>query len=173
LVIFLIFFEQFCTELITNGVANQTKFVVVPFLSSAGNGSEAIHPIHSALTTDGATTSPVALTDINLLLSGANVLQQNYRYSYEAFLEQLAGSGAVNGAMIDGVSSGVIDEVAFNNTYAYYVIDTSRMIDVEKAVPKSLQLLTNIQSPKAVDLYTFILYNNDFAIDCLTGARVD
>ena len=162
------------TELITNGVANQEKFVVVPFLSGASNGTEAVPPIQSCLTTDGATTSPVQLNDLNILLSGATVLQQNYRYSYEMFLEQMLGCGGVNGGMIDEVSSGIIDEVAFNNNYAYSVVDTSRMLDVEKSVPKSLQLNCNIQSSAlAVDLYTFILYKNDFAVDCLTGARVE
>jgi len=46
-------------------------------------------------------------------------------------------------------------------------------LEVEKAVPKSVQLLAQIQAASLkVDLYTFICYKNDFAIDVLTGARV-
>ena len=89
------------------------------------------------------------------------------------FLEQLKGTGAVNGGVVDGVTSGQIDQLAFENIYAYHVVDTSRMLEVEKAVPKSVQLLAQIQaSSLAVDLYTFICYKNDFAVDVLTGARV-
>jgi hypothetical protein len=159
------------TELLTNGVANQSRIVVCPFLNSTSNNGTS--PFQSCFTTDGATTSPVQLNEFNILLSGANVLQQNYRYTYEMFLEQLKGTGAVNGGVVDGVTSGQIDQLAFENIYAYHVVDTSRMLEVEKAVPKSVQLLAQIQaSSLAVDLYTFICYKMDFAVDVLTGARV-
>lgn len=160
------------TELLTNGVKNQTRLVVMPFLTAASNGGVA--PIQSALTTDGATCSPVALNDFNILLSGASLLQSNYRYSYEMFMEQLRSAGAINGGMTDGFTSGIIDQVAFENNYGYMVVDTARMLDIEREVPKSVQLLTQIQAPSgvSVDLYTYICYKNDFAIDALTGSRV-
>ena len=160
------------TELLTNGVKNQTRLVVMPFLTAASNGGVA--PIQSALTTDGATCSPVALNDFNILLSGASLLQSNYRYSYEIFMEQLRSAGAINGGMTDGFTSGIIDQTAFENNYGYMVVDTARMLDIEREVPKSVQLLTQIQAPSgvSVDLYTFICYKNDFAIDAMTGSRV-
>ena len=160
------------TELLTNGVKNQTRLVVMPFLTAASNGGVA--PIQSALTTDGATCSPVALNDFNVLLSGASLLQSNYRYSYEIFMEQLRSAGAINGGMTDGFTSGIIDQTAFENNYGYMVVDTARMLDIEREVPKSVQLLTQIQAPSgvSVDLYTFICYKNDFAIDAMTGSRV-
>ena len=160
------------TELLTNGVADQTRVLVCPFLNSSSN--DGTSAFQSCVSTDGATTSPIQLNEFNILLSGANVLQQNYRYTYELFLEQLKGTGAVNGGCVDGITSGMIDQLAFENTYAYHVVDTSRMLDVERAVPKSVQLLANLQCPSnlSVDLYTFIAYNNDFAVDVLTGARV-
>jgi len=160
------------TELLTNGVKNQTRLVVCPFLTASSNGGVA--PIQSALTTDGATCSPVALNDFNILLSGASLLQSNYRYSYEMFMEQLRSTGAINGGMTDGFTSGIIDQVAFENNYGYMVVDTARMLDIEREVPKSVQLLTQIQAPSGVsiDLFTFICYKNDFAIDVLTGSRV-
>jgi hypothetical protein len=159
-------------ELLTNGVKNQTRLVVMPFLTAASNGGVA--PIQSALTSDGATCSPVALNDFNVLLSGASLLQSNYRYSYQMFMEQLRGSGAINGGMTDGFTSGIIDQTAFENNYGYMVVDTSRMLDIEKEIPKSVQLLTQIQAPSgvSVDLYTFICYSQDFAVDVLVGARV-
>ncbi len=160
------------TELLTNGVADQTRVLVCPFLNSTSN--DGTSAFQSCVSTDGATTSPIQLNEFNILLSGANVLQQNYRYTYEMFLEQLKSTGAVNGGCVDGITSGMIDQLAFENIYAYHVVDTSRMLDVERAVPKSVQLLANLQCPStlSVDLYTFIAYNNDFAVDVLTGARV-
>ena len=160
------------TELLTNGVKNQTRLVVMPFLTATSNGGVA--PIHSALTTDGGTVSPIALNDYNILLSGASLLQSNYRYSYQMFMEQLRQTGSINAGMVDGFTSGIIDQVAFENNYGYMVVDTARMLDIERDVPKSVQLLTQIQAPAgvSVDLYTFICYSNDFAIDVMTGSRV-
>lgn len=165
---------QRLTELLSNGVKNQTRTVVVPFLNSASNGSASAAAFQSCFTTDGSTTSPVALGDFNLMLSGANVLQQNARFSYEMFMEQLKSTGSVNGGYIDGLTSGVIDQLAFENNYAYYVVDTSRGLDVEKDVPRSVQLLASIQAPSGikVDLYCFICYKAEHAIDCLTGSRL-
>ena len=76
--------------------------------------------------------------------------------------------------MTDGFTSGIIDQTAFENNYGYMVVDTSRMLDIEKEIPKSVQLLTQIQAPSgvSVDLYTFICYSQDFAVDVLVGARV-
>ena len=160
------------TELLTNGVKNQTRLVVMPFLTAASNGGVA--PIHSALTTDGGTVSPIALNDYNILLSGASLLQSNYRYSYQMFMEQLRSTGSINAGMTDGFTSGIIDQTAFENNYGYMVVDTARMLDIERDVPKSVQLLTQIQAPAgvSVDLYTFICYSNDFAIDVMTSSRV-
>jgi len=162
------------TELLSNGISNQSRLVIVPFLNANSNGTSAVSPFQSCLTTDGSTTSPIALNNFNVQLSGQNVLMQNSDYTYQAFLEQLKGTGAVNGGHVDGVTSGLISQTDFENNYAYMVVDTSRMPDVEKSVAKSVQIMANIQTPTGVnvDLYCFIARKVSFAIDLLTGSRV-
>jgi hypothetical protein len=162
------------TELLSNGISNQSRLVICPFLNASSNGTSAVSPFQSALTTDGSTTSPVALNNFNAQLSGQNVLMQNTDYTYTAFLEQLKGTGAVNGGLVDGITSGLISQLDFENNYAYYVVDTSRMPDIEKSVAKSVQIMANIQCPAgiSVDLYCFIARKVSFAIDLLTGSRV-
>ena len=162
------------TELLSNGISNQSRLVIVPFLNANSNGTSAVSPFQSCLTTDGSTTSPIAINNFNVQLSGQNVLMQNSDYSYTAFLEQLKGTGAVNGGNVDGVTSGLISQSDFENIYAYYVVDTSRMPEIEKSVAKSVQIMANIQTPAGinVDLYCFIARKVSFAIDLLTGSRV-
>jgi hypothetical protein len=162
------------TELLSNGISNQSRLVICPFLNASSNGTSAVSPFQSCLTTDGSTTSPLAINNFNVQLSGQNVLMQNSDYSYSAFLEQLKGTGAVNGGNVDGITSGLISQLDFENNYAYYVVDTSRMPDIEKSVAKSVQIMANIQTPTGinVDLYCFIARKVSFAIDLLTGSRV-
>ena len=162
------------TELLSNGISNQSRLLICPFLNASSNGTSAVSPFQSCLTTDGSTTSPIAINNFNVQLSGQNVLMQNSDYSYAAFLEQLKGTGAVNGGNVDGVTSGLISQTDFENNYAYYVVDTSRMPEIEKSVAKSVQIMANLQCPAGinVDLYCFIARNVSFAIDLLTGSRV-
>lgn len=162
------------TELLSNGISNQSRLLICPFLNASSNGTSAVSPFQSCLTTDGSTTSPLAINNFNVQLSGQNVLMQNSDYSYSAFLEQLKGTGAVNGGNVDGVTSGLISQTDFENNYAYYVVDTSRMPEIEKSVAKSVQIMANLQCPAGinVDLYCFIARKVSFAIDLLTGSRV-
>jgi uncharacterized alkaline shock family protein YloU len=46
------------------------------------------------------------------------------------------------------------------------------MLPVEMSVPKSIQILGQNYSSKAIDLYCFVEYGIDISIDSLTGARV-
>ena len=57
-----------------------------------------------------------------------------------------------HGGMIDGLSSGLISRKHFENNYCYYYLDLSRMLPVEESVPKSISVLGQNQSLKALDL---------------------
>jgi uncharacterized alkaline shock family protein YloU len=46
------------------------------------------------------------------------------------------------------------------------------MLPVEEPVPKSVSIIGQNQSAKAIDLYVFVEYGVEVSIDVLTGARV-
>jgi hypothetical protein len=56
--------------------------------------------------------------------------------------------------------------------YCYYYVNVSRMLPVEEAVPKSIQIIGQNVMPNAIDLFCFIEYGVSVDIDILTGARV-
>jgi len=163
---------QTFNNLITNGIANIKSVLVLPFFSSSANAG--LSPIQSPFdTAGGGTTSPLCLlTQFNIQVSGQNAIYNTERYAYEQFLNQLYGQNAVNGGMTDGLVSGLIDQKSFELAYNYYYVNVGRMLPVEEAVPKSVSVLGQNTSTKAIDLFIFIEYGVEVSIDILTGARV-
>jgi uncharacterized alkaline shock family protein YloU len=74
--------------------------------------------------------------------------------------------------MTDGMASGLIDMTSFEMEYNYYYVNVGRMLPVEEAVPKSVSILGQNQSSKAIDIFVFVEYGVEVSVDVLTGARV-
>jgi hypothetical protein len=163
---------QIFNNLITNGLANITKVLVLPYFTTAANGN--VSPFNSPF--DGAgtgVTSPLCLlTQFQVVVSGSNSLYNTQRYSYQQFLEQLSGAGSINGDETDGLSSGLISQLDFETAYNYYYVNVSRCLDVEKSVPKSVSVQGMNMSGKAIDLIVFLAYEQTLSVDVQSGARV-
>jgi hypothetical protein len=159
-------------SLITNGIANISKVLVLPFFTTAANG--AVNPLYSPF--DGAgtgVTSPLCLlNNFQVVVSGQNALYNTQKYSYQQFVEQLSGCNSINGDSTDGLCSGLISLLDFETAYNYYYVDVSRMLDVERSVPKSVSIQGLNLSSKAIDLIVFISYKQMLRVDVLTGSRL-
>jgi hypothetical protein len=159
-------------SLITNGIANISKVLVLPFFTTAGNGG--VNPLYSPF--DGAgtgVTSPLCLlNNFQVVVSGQNALYNTQKYSYQQFVEQLSGCNSINGDSTDGLCSGLISLLDFETAYNYYYVDVSRMLDVERSVPKSVSIQGLNLSAKAIDLIVFISYKQMLRVDVLTGSRL-
>jgi hypothetical protein len=166
-------------NLITNGIAGLKSILVLPFFTAGTSSTQsgvdgAVSPYMSPFDPAGAgPTSPLCLlTNFNVVVSGQNMLYNTERYSYEQFNQQLLGVNAVNGGLTDGLTSSLISAQGFEMEYCYYYVDVSRMLPVEETVPKSVQIIGQNQSRKAIDLIVFCEYGCSVDIDILTGARV-
>jgi hypothetical protein len=159
-------------NLITNGIANIKSVLVLPFYSSSSNGG--LIPFQSPFEgAGGGPTSPYVLfNQFNIQISGQNAIYNTERYSYEQWMNQTYGVNAVNGGMTDGLSSGLVSQKDFETCYSYYYVNCGRMLPVEEAVPKSVNIIGQNQSAYSVDLYIFVEYGVEIDIDILTGARV-
>jgi hypothetical protein len=158
--------------LITNGLSNISKILVLPYFTATANGG--FSPLASPFDAAGTgVTSPLCLLqNFQVVVSGQNALYNTQKYSYQQFIEQLAGCNSVNGAETDGLCSGLISLLDFETAYNYYYVDISRMLDVERSVPKSVSILGTNLSAKAIDLIVFIAYRQTLKVDVLTGNRV-
>jgi hypothetical protein len=168
----------YVNQLITNGIAGIKSVLVVPFASTvatnAANTGIQVPQIQSPFDTAGAgTTCPLALfTNFNIVVAGQNMIYNTQRYNYEQFINQLYGYLAVNGGMTDGLTSGLIDQLSFETAMCYYYVNCSRMLPVEEAVPKSVNVIGNNLSALGLDLIVFVEYACGLSIDVLSGARV-
>ena len=78
----------------------------------------------------------------------------------------------MNGNQTDGLTSGLISQLDYDMAGSYYCLDLSRMLPVETAVPKSVQLVGQNASAKTLDFMVFVSYETEISIDALTGTRV-
>ena len=161
-------------NLITNGIANIKSVLVLPFYNASYNSTLALSPLLSPYDcAGGGTTSPLChLYNFNVQISGQNAIYNNQRYTYEAFLQQLNGQNAVNGNLIDGLGSGLISQLDFENKYCYYYVNVERQLPIERSVPKSVVLQGVNASTFDVDYYVFIEYGQSLSLNVLLGARV-
>jgi hypothetical protein len=162
-------------NLLTNGIANIKSVLILPFYSTTGgNGLNGIPVYQSPFDSAGCgTTSPLSLLgNFNVVVSGQNAIYNQQRYAFEQFNNQLYGQNSVNGGMTDGLTSSLINSLAFESNYCYYYVNVSRMLPVEESVPKSIQIIGTNYSALPLDLYCFIEYGVSVDIDILTGARV-
>lgn len=168
-------------NLLTNGIANIKSVLLLPFYSpssatfTTNTGLPNGMPVYQSPFDPAGTgcTSPLALlTNFNVVVSGQNAIYNTQRYNFEQFNNQLYGVNAVNGGMTDGLTSALINSLGFEMEYCYYYVDVSRMLPVEEAVPKSIQIIGTNSTEKALDLWCFVEYGVEVSIDILTGARV-
>lgn len=159
-------------NLLTNGIANIKSVLVLPFFTRAANAG--LVPYQSPFDPAGCgPTSPLCLlTNFNVVIAGQNAIYNTQRYSYEQFLNQLNGTNAINGNLTDGLTSGLIDKLSFEHEYCYYYVDVSRGLPVDQSVPKSVSIVGQNSSMKAVDLVCFIEYQIQIDTDVLVGSRV-
>jgi hypothetical protein len=166
-------------NLLTNGIANIKSVLIVPLYSasagSANTGLPAGIPVYQSpydIAGTGGTSPLCHITNFNCVVSGQNTIYNTQRYSFEEWNNQLYGQNAVNGGMTDGLTSALINSLGWEMEYCYYYVNVSRMLPVEESVPKSVQIIGQNLSSRALDLWCFIEYGVDVSIDILTGSRV-
>ena len=101
-------------------------------------------------------------------MAGVNISQVSYQYTYETFIQQLRGINAINGGLMDGLSSGIISKSMFENNYRFYVFDLSRVSKDDKN-PKSINIIGTNNTSVAMDLYVFVEYKKSLNINVETG----
>ncbi len=167
--------------LLTNGISNVKSVLILPFFPNVTTNTELgatatvpYPPYQSPF--DPAGTGPVspmiALRNFNVVVAGQNMIYNTQQYNFEQFLNQLVGVNSVNANLTDGLTSGLVDFMAFQQSYGYYYCNTSRMLPIDEAVPKSVSIQGTNESQSSVQFLCFIEYGVQVSVDVLTGSRV-
>lgn len=158
--------------LVTNGIQDIQSVLVVPYLSSTGNGT-AFSTLLSPTSTSGATPDPITLTNFNILVSGVNLFLNNQLYDFEQFNQELKSSNQLNGSLTTGLASGLISEDMFSRGYRYYYGNCARILPSEAGVSRSIQIQGTNNSLKQINLMVFVEFKRSMTIDISTGARIE
>ena len=163
--------------LVSNGIANLQEVIVVPIISGTYNGTgvstTSFSPIVSPFSSEPATCSPLMwINNFNIQISSVNQFINSEMYSYEMFQNELLGVNSVNGARTDGLMSGLISQLMFQNNYGYMVCNTSRRLAEEDRTPKSVQILGNNMTQVPMDLYVFCVLKKSITVDLYSGKRL-
>jgi len=167
-------------QLLTNGIPNPTCVVCIPFVAASANDigftgkTNKTAPWQSPFTTEPGTTSPlIAIKDFNVQVAGLNMFTQNETYDFEQFVNELSSKNAINGNLVNGLTSGLINEYMFQNMYRYYVCDISRRLPAEDTVPKSVSVMGKNLSLKDISIFVFVLFRRELTVDLATGQKLD
>ena len=163
--------------LLTNGISNVKSVLIFPFINgmvSGGSGTLAQPQFQNPFDSCGGGTSApyAALNNFNVVVAGQNMVYNQVQYDYQEFLEQLVGVNSVNGNLVDGLTSGLIDFPKWQKLYRAYYVNTSRMLPIDESVPKSVTITGKSLSSLNIVFYCFIEYGVQVSVDVLTGARV-
>ena len=171
-------------NLLTNGIANLKSVLIIPFYSGTSSTTgvtgtntglpQGIPVFQSPFDTAGTgTTSPLVLfSNFNVVISGQNSIYNMEMRALEEWNNQLSGCNSVNAGQTDGLTSGLINSLGFENNYCYYYVNVERMLPIEQQVPKSISVVGTNNSNKNVDLYCICTYGVEISVDVLTGSRV-
>jgi hypothetical protein len=166
------------SALLTNGIAGLRRITIFPVFSSAdaGNtflpaGMPVYHSPFDTTCTSGGGSPLCFINQFQVVVAGANVLAQQERYTYEQWLHERAGCGAVNGGLADGVTSGLLSQAQWEMA-PVFTCDLSRMLAAERTVPKSVQLQGINTSTAACDYICFLEFDQvGLRVNVLDGSR--
>jgi hypothetical protein len=161
-------------QILTNSIARGRRLIIVPQIAAAFNSAGTagtIAPMNSPFTSSPNTTSNTSITNYNVLVSGANLYQQNLNYSVEHFIQELRKTNSVNGGMSLGMSSGLINQLEYESGYRFIVSDLSRTpSEASDNVSKSIQVIGTNSGKYAIDLFCFLEFSREVEIDIGTGS---
>ena len=159
-------------QLLTAGISNLKSILILPFYTSAANGS--LTPIYSSFSEEGTSGggSPLALlSNVNVRVAGENIRSDTAKYNYQSFIEELYGERSLNGGLTDGLASGLVGKDDWELAPAYY-FNLSHMPTQDITIPKSVAIQGQNMSAKVVDLFVFITFKRTIKIDSLTGLLI-
>jgi hypothetical protein len=156
---------------LTAGQGRLRKLLIVPIVSASDNAG--IDPLQSANSSCGMTVAPYAyMTNFQVVLSGQNLFAQPIQYRYDHFLQEQFGVIALDGNAEEGLRTGLISEFDFNTAYGYVNINLSRKLPEADEIPKAVSVSFQNRSLKKMNYITYLYFEREFQIDCLSGQIV-
>ena len=154
-------------QLISSGLVHPTAVIIVPFIGSQASYGFGDFAWKSPFDTVPGDFHPLSLTNLQVTVGGANVLQSTLNYNYETFMEQILYCEQLTSADF-GVTTGLFDASWWNFNRAYYInIERSNLTD--KLQPRNLNISFTNNNTVPIDVLVFTIKSNQLTIDVETG----
>jgi len=137
-------------------------------VATAGNTTTPFSPLLSPFCAAPTETGPLSITNINIQIGGQNVQQYLLNYGWQEFLQEVVEYNKINSGDM-GISNGLFNYDLWNKAMRVYVIDCSRVENVENAVPRNIVVQFQNNSSVNCDYYIFTEYLDSFVINVQTG----
>lgn len=158
-------------SIVTNGICNPKFVIVIPMVNSAANALAGLITYQSPFDSAPGTTAPLAsIQNFNVQIGGRNIFQQNFNYDFEDFVNELSHANAINGGETIGLTSGLITQAMWSNSYRYYVADVGRHEKPEDLVPKSITILGTNNTAITMDYICFVVFGRKIKINMEDGS---
>jgi hypothetical protein len=156
-------------KLINSGIVHPTGVLIVPSLAPVTGTSGGLGDSQwkSPFDTCSCTTSPVLLTNLQVSVSGQNILQSTLQYGYEHFLEQVNLAEQLTSCDF-GISTGLINQNYWQNSKWFYV-NVERGNAADKLNGRNINVSFTNDSNVPIEVMVFMFYSDEIAIDVETG----
>ena len=153
-------------QLVNSGVVHPVGLLMIPYISSTMTGLGDFQ-WKSPFDSCPATSAPISLTNLQVSVGGVNQLQSTLNYTYEHFVEQINVAESLTSSDF-GISCGLFNQ-HYWETFRHYYVNIERSALTDKNVARNVNISFQNNSLVPIDLLTFIIYSDEFVIDCESG----
>lgn len=152
------------SQLIQSGVRNIKAIIMIPLIAQTVNlFSQWASPFD---TCGGCSFAPLSLINLNVLVGGNQLRTSSLSYTYEDWIEEVSLYGK-NSATEYGVESTLISKEWWDNNRVY-LMNVRNTLD-DSLTPRNIVVNFNNNNNVAIDLYFFIVYEEEWIVNCATG----
>jgi len=152
------------SQLIQSGVRNIKAIVIMPLIAQTVNGfSQFQSPFDPC---GGFSFAPLSLINLNVLVGGTQLRTSSLSYQYEDWIEEVSIYNK-SAATEYGVESGLISKEWWDNNRVY-LLNVRNTLD-DSLTPRNVVVNFVNNNNVNIDLYFFIVYEDEWVINCATG----
>ena len=160
-------------QLLTPSLSRLRTLYLFPFLSASANGNSGLQQMNSPFDSCPSVCAPYAyLTNLQVQLSGMNIYQEVKTMRFQNFLEEVRPKNSINGGLLAGLSSGLIDFNYYNTSYPVIVVDLSRKNVEDDDIAKSVLVSFINSSKRTLDILGIIEYEKCVNLNVEVGSIV-
>jgi len=152
------------SQLIQSGVRNIKAIVMMPLIAQTVNGfSQFASPFD---TCGGCSFAPLSLINLNVLVGGIQLRTSSLTYSFEDYIEEVSLYNKSSSSEY-GTESGLVSREWWENNRVY-LLNVRNTLD-DALTPRNVVVNFVNNNNVNIDLYFFIVYEDEWTINCATG----